>query len=649
MSTYQAIEPAKLDWLERTPKSHDFEDVYFSTDGGLDESRYVFLQANKLPERWQGRASFSIAETGFGTGLNFLATVEAWLAHSETEAVLHYVSVEKHPLQRDDLGRALACWPALEKFSNELIQNYPELTPGYHRRSLFNGRVQLTLMLGDAEEMLGELHANIDTWYLDGFAPSKNPDMWSDRLFHHIARLSHEQTWFSTFSAAGVVRRGLQAVGFATEKLKGFGKKREMLRGQYQACALVQEQQPWFALKPQKSPNPTNKHAVVIGAGLAGATTAYALAQRGWQVQVLERHHAGAQEASGNHSGVVLPRLTATMNQEGQFYLASFLYATQWLNQLDRQLGHFGWHRSGVIQIEDDSYLEKLALLDLPSNIMEIIDQQRASSLAGTSIKTQALHYPLGAWLSPARLCQQLLKAHPNIQLITQANVVSLQQKDTQWQITTERGQHYAAPTVVLCSAYDTNTLLDQALPLNQSRGQLSYCENTPDNALLTPVCFDGYIIPSLDNLHCVGATYDRHSKCTDLLTGDEQKNLAALAQALPDFAQAKSRGGRVAFRTSSQDHLPIIGPMIDRTYYLNHYTHLKHGQPAHCYPPANYQANLYVNTGHGSRGLTTTPVAAEFIANLINNEPASLPTSLQQCIHPGRFLVRQLRKGLAQ
>ncbi len=649
MRHYQPIESAKLDWLEDAPQSHEFEDIYFSTDGGLNESRYVFLQANHLPERWQGLDATTMAETGFGTGLNFLSTAQAWLTHSKPNAVLHYVSVEKHPLQRTDLQRALASWPTLKALSNELINHYPALTPGYHRRSLFNGRVQLTLMFGDAEIMLSELHAVVDTWYLDGFAPRKNPDMWSDKLFQHIARLSHDKTSFSTFTAAGIVRRGLQAVGFNIEKIKGFGKKREMLRGQFQACAIHQEPQPWFSLKSPTNPPSKDKQAIIIGAGLAGATTAYALAQRGWQVQVLERHEEAAQAASGNHSGVVLPRLTATMNHEGQFYLSCFLYATHWFNQLAQQHNDFAWHQSGVIQLEKVSHIKKLASLNLPAQVLAIVDKAQASAIAGTAINQSALHYPMGGWLSPARLCRKLLASHPNITLVTQADVSSLKQQGGQWQIDTKQGQHYAAPTVVLCNAYETNCLLAQQLPLNKSRGQLSYCNSQPSKTLNTPVCFDGYIIPSLDNTHCVGATYDRHNESTELHLGDEQKNLAALAQSLTEYSHLKASGGRVAFRTTSQDHLPIVGPAINASFFRQHYQSLKHGKPARHYPLAQYQPHLFINTGHGSRGLTSTPLAAEFIANLLNDEPIALPKSLQQCIHSGRFLIRQLRKGLIE
>ncbi|MCP4375390.1 MAG: tRNA (5-methylaminomethyl-2-thiouridine)(34)-methyltransferase MnmD, partial [bacterium] len=246
MSHYRPIRTADIDWRDEGPFCQKHGDIYFSADGGQQETEYVFLQGNRLVERWRTSQRFTIAETGFGTGLNFLVTAQAWLEQAPREARLHFISVESTPLKLADLKRAQGRWPQLEEVADELQQHYPPLCHGHHQRSLFAGRVELTLMLGDAIEMYADLDCAVDAWYLDGFAPGKNPDMWDQDLFRQVARLSHQTTTFATFTAAGAVRRGLETVGFETQRPRGFGRKRNMLTGTMARPPAIESGQPWF-------------------------------------------------------------------------------------------------------------------------------------------------------------------------------------------------------------------------------------------------------------------------------------------------------------------------------------------------------------------------------------------------------------------
>ena len=229
------IEPAELTWDDRgEPRNTRFDDKYFSTDDGLDEVRYLFITNNGLPERWRGRQRFTIGETGFGTGLNFLATWALWRERAEPGATLHFISVERYPLSRDDLERAHRRWPELEPSASELRKQWPALTPGEHRLELDGGRVALTLLLGVAVECYGALERpddGVEAWYLDGFGPSANPAMWSEPLFRELARLSAPGATLGTFTIAGFVRRGLEAAGFRVSKIPGHGRKKQMLHG----------------------------------------------------------------------------------------------------------------------------------------------------------------------------------------------------------------------------------------------------------------------------------------------------------------------------------------------------------------------------------------------------------------------------------
>lgn len=354
LNSYRLDSP-KLDWsAEGAPISSEFDDVYFDKESGLEETRYVFLKHNRLVERWSSMTQrhFVIAETGFGTGLNFLCAWQSFMESAPKDAQLHFISVEKFPMSKAALGSALKMWPSLTAFSDELLAVYPELCHGLHRMSLANGRIQLSLWFGEAEQGFASLDADVDAWFLDGFAPSKNPEMWSDKLFHHIHRLSHQGTTFATFTAAGIVRRGLQQVGFEVRKVKGFGHKREMAIGQFEQPTpslpeRMSQGQAWFNVR-QDTPAPIGR-VLVVGSGLSGAHTAFALAQQGVEVTVWEQEDRIANHASGNPQGMLYPKLAAQDTPLNRFYLSGFLQAAALYQTLDSE-GKF-WRQTGLLQI----------------------------------------------------------------------------------------------------------------------------------------------------------------------------------------------------------------------------------------------------------------------------------------------------------
>jgi tRNA U34 5-methylaminomethyl-2-thiouridine-forming methyltransferase MnmC len=226
-----------LEWRDGQPYSTQFQDIYFSSDDGLAETDYVFLQGNNLPKRFQqldlNSSEFIIIETGFGTGLNFLCAAKLWLELTPVNARLHFISTEKYPLSLPDIAAAHSLWPCLKVLSQEFLLSYPTLLDAKLTANLLDGRVQITLLIGDANTTLKDLTIKADAWFLDGFAPAKNPDMWQVELFSQMTRLSNPGTTFATFTSAGTVRRSLQTAGFSVTKQPGFGKKREMLIGQY--------------------------------------------------------------------------------------------------------------------------------------------------------------------------------------------------------------------------------------------------------------------------------------------------------------------------------------------------------------------------------------------------------------------------------
>src|SRR5690606_11040603 len=346
------VHNAQLDWDEHgQPLSRSYGDVYFSRANGLEETRHVFLAHNRIIERCQALPAggrLIIGETGFGTGLNFLCAWQAFAEHAPQDARLHFVSVEKFPLTQADLQRALALWPELAPYAAQLLAQYRAIHPGFQRLLLDGGRVVLTLMVGDVLECLPQLDARVDAWFLDGFAPSKNPEMWTDALFTELARLSAPGATLATFTSAGFVRRGLIAAGFAVVRVKGFGHKREMLAGPFQAQQM-QRAVPWFA----RPALPTGeRQAVVIGAGLAGCATAASLAPPGWRVALLGRRDDVGREASGSPQGVLYPKLSPHGTALSRLSVAGLGHPRRLLERLQRGID---WDACGVLPLAFDA------------------------------------------------------------------------------------------------------------------------------------------------------------------------------------------------------------------------------------------------------------------------------------------------------
>ena len=228
------IEPARLTFnTDGLPVSEVYGDVYHSAAGAHAQARHVFLAGNGLPERWHGRERFVVLETGFGLGLNFLATWLAWQEDERRCRTLHFISLEKHPLQVADLARAQAAWPQLAALADELRRQWPRHFVGTHELAFAGGQVRLTLAFGDARETLPTLAAPVDVFFLDGFSPARNPELWSPELFRSLAPLAVDGATLATWSVAGSVRRALAAAGFTLERRPGFANKRQMLVGRY--------------------------------------------------------------------------------------------------------------------------------------------------------------------------------------------------------------------------------------------------------------------------------------------------------------------------------------------------------------------------------------------------------------------------------
>ena len=663
-SPWRGVTPAALHWSESgSPLSDTFDDIYYSQDNGVEESQHVYLQGNGLPQRWQrhSRNHFCIGETGFGTGLNFLVTWQAWRESPEPRPDLHYLSIEKHPLTRQDLARALNVWPALATLAQPLLAAYPALLAGQHRVLLDDGRVRLDLWWEDAADALPDLASRaqplVDAWYLDGFSPSCNPSMWTTQLLQAAATLCRPGASFGTFTAAGDVRRKLTDAGFTVDKVAGYGRKRDCLRGVIDVKAALPsdtKRSPWDI--PDKT-LVRPKHVIVLGGGLAGCATAAALARRGMSVTLLERSTlAGA--GSGNDQGVLYTRLSRKHSALADFALQSFQFASTFYRRMFL-MGELIPQRDGDLcgsfQQSDDAK-EMAALSDALTGLEElaqILDATAASGLLGIDQPSAGYWYPGSGWLRPGAVCRSLLM-HDNIEVMENCGEVTLHREGGQW-LALAKGQTLASASCAVVAAGTETTSMSQLnwLPLQTIRGQITQLPTARAfSTLRAALCHQGYIAPAWEGTHSIGATFNIGDDDPALRTSDHSDNLAKLADAVPscrDELQSFDTGalkGRVGFRCASPDYLPTVGPAPDADQFLNDFGALRKNAKHLIERRGSYLPGLYLNAAHGSRGLTSTPIAAELLASMICQEPLPFSRTLSRALSPARFIIRDLSRN---
>jgi tRNA 5-methylaminomethyl-2-thiouridine biosynthesis bifunctional protein len=579
----EALVRARLAFQEGTPYSEDYGDVYHSAAGGAAQAEHVFLKGNDLPGRWAGRPRFVILETGFGLGLNFLDTWRAWKRDPARCARLHYVAIEKHPFSREDL-QVLHERLGFEEAA-ELHSHWPVLVPGAHRLELDGGKVVLTLFLADVA-IARDLRLQADAFYLDGFAPAKNPEMWTPQLLRSLSRLAAPGATAATWSVARSVRTALEATGFAVEKRPGFGHKKEML-----VARLVRE---------GATPAPPERRAAVVGAGIAGAAVCERLCARGWEVELYERHAEPAQEASGNHAGTFHPIVTPDDSVFARLTRAAFLYSIEKFKKLNVR-----WDPCGVLQLARDAKEEssQRSALGLPPEYAQYVRREEASAHAGVPVAAPGLWFPQAGWIQPRSLvdallgeCGTRLRVHFGRELSKLPN-----------------------GTVILANSAEAPKLV--AVPhlrLRKVRGQATYVRAEDIDAPHVVVLRGGMVLPPVDGLCVIGASYDIDDEDAAPRAESDAGNIERLMGILAT-TKPTPVGNRVAFRSVTPDRLPVAGEIS----------------------PGVYGAFAY-----GSRGLIWAALAAEVIASRLEGEPLPLEGKLADAMDPLRFSRRARSRG---
>ncbi|GAA0748611.1 FAD-dependent 5-carboxymethylaminomethyl-2-thiouridine(34) oxidoreductase MnmC [Ideonella azotifigens] len=648
----------------------DFGDAYHARLGAWQQARHVFLAGNDLPARWQRRTRFVILETGFGLGNNFLATWAAWREDPARCDQLVFLSVEKHPARREDLAQAHAACPQ-PALAAELLAQWPPATPDMHTLSFEQGRVQLLLALGDVATWMSEWVALVDAFYLDGFSPANNPAMWEPALWRQCSRLGTADTTLATWTWARPVRDGLSAAGFVPERRPGFGTKRDMLSARRRplpdapARLLAPPPGRRGAALPPRSARPAQ--ALVIGAGLAGASAAAALARQGLQVTVLERQPAPASETSGNAAGLFHGVLHPQDGAHAQLLRAAALRATQVLAPLVAS-GQLPGQADGLLRTGSDEQdlPAMLAMAEhqgLPAAYVQALSTAQASALAQLALPGPGWWYPGGGWVDPAALVRHWL-ATPGVTLRTGQAVARLSRQDARWHAQDMPGQSLAeADVVVLAGAADALPLLapwtdHTSWTLNRRRGQVTQLDRQQAAALglaapAHPVASGAYLLDLGPNGLLCGATNqlsDDADRDASPRAVDHLANLAQLDRLLGREASdtevamreqmAPTLGGRVGWRLTADDRMPVTGPVPLPAELLVGHRRLEQPRQVPRVP------GLYLLTALGSRGITLSPLLGEVLAAWITGAPVPLSSSLLDAIDPARFVARAARRG---
>jgi tRNA 5-methylaminomethyl-2-thiouridine biosynthesis bifunctional protein len=611
-NAFDPIRHARITWNGPTPASSHYLDSYWMPNQALAESAQIYLEANHLPARFKAlpaQSLFVIGETGFGSGLNVLLAARCFLDHAHPDARLDMFSVELHPLTPSDLARAQPDEQSLKAFSDALLKAYPPPVAGHHVIWL-HPRIRLILMIGNAQDCWKNCAARVDAWFLDGFSPARNPQMWTEELLQTVFNRSNDGATFGTFTAAGAVRRGLAQAGFSVQRLPGFGDKRHRLVGQ----------------KPGQSPRREVRagHAVVAGAGLAGCTTARALADRGWTVTVIDPSGV-AGGASGNLAGIVHSSASAHMTAQNRFYQLALVHALATFRRLDFPATPEQGRLNDVIQIAAD---ERMA-----AKIDKAMSAGTWPEELLTRLDESSIIFHGSGFVRPNDWCNHLLR-HASIE-VKRERLTGFE-RNKAVVVQTDESLGFDADILVLALANAVKQFPSlKWLPLKAIRGQVSYVHSTAiSEQWERAICHAGYLTPALDGLHCVGAPFDLHETQTEPRSDDDRTNLEQLREHLPEHWQAlggpaiKVAGQRAAVRCQTPDFLPLAGPLPD-----------PRSNPHEIVP------SVYLNIAHGSRGLTHTPLCADLIADQASGLSPFPDHELIDALAPERFVLRKRRR----
>ncbi len=677
------IFPANIEWQtddtgNKVPVSGEFGDVYFSHADGLAESRHVFLQNNQLPERLANLAvkqCFTIAELGFGTGLNLLATWQLWrqlrATHSHlASARLHFITTEKHPIPLSDLTQILSLWaqraPELAVLIEQFLASYPPLIAGCHRLNFIEDNLTLDTWLGDASDSLASLgfesairRPYIDAWFLDGFAPSCNETLWATSIFSQMQRLSRAGTTAATYSCAGIVKRGLQSQGFMIKKVKGFGRKREMLRAVMNEMSSLNEPISDLSnemLLSSYSNESTTNHMIVIGAGVAGLMTAWTLANRGIKVTILDKS-APLSGASGNPRALLAPNMTPIHHVYEHLHSIGYLYSGRLYRYFNTQAAI----QKTPLILEQTATLDLLVktnigteqIADYPNSMATTISTEAANAISGLKNKdlTANLYLPQAGLVNPQAL-KTVILVHPNI-TYQQLSITVIEENTDGVTVTgnkSDKNDSQATSTiiadhVVICAAYESHQLDKRIVQCRTIRGQLSWFTPTAeqlDKLPKIPLKYSGYCasfigqrgdatlnaISENQPQFLLGASFVDGDAHIDIRSEENQQNYDKLLEDFPELSSVLPNDistwqARAGIRTQTIDYHPLVGLLAQ-------------------------SKRLWTLSAMGAKGYALAPICAEALADMMLGCFTPLSSAMLARLSPNRARLHKAHNNVS-
>ncbi len=522
--------------------------------------------------------------------------------------------------------------------TEDFLPFYKQISSGYNQISFEKENLDLILIIGDIAEVIESFHAKIDTWYLDGFSPSKNPEMWTKEIFAFMKKNSKAGATFSTYSTAGFVREGLADAGFVVEKATGFGNKKHMLKG---IIPIIQQKipdKPWFRIPKFIS---SSKNAIIIGGGLAGTSIAFSLSQKGFNVTIIERENKIASGASGNPAGMFAPLLTGDESDLGQWNLTAYKAFINFLS-LHREQFPEMFRQIGVYQTansEEEMNLFKKAIENSQISSNDAILTKEESSFGG-------IFFPEGGWVSPIQLSQAYINLSKNkVKQILSTALIQIKKDNSHWKIFLDKGEILESEIVIIANSFDARDFVNGLDKIKKVRGQILYYPSQEFPGRIDSVILheDGYIIPNVNGMHIIGSTFDPYDSSIDLNLEHNVYLLQRIKKLFPEInpLDGKKMQGRVSFRAMSSDHLPMVGTIPDMVAFQKDYSDLWKANIYKDYPDGNYLPGLYLSCAHGSKGILNSFLAANIITSLLTNDSMPISSTLLEKINPARFSIQ--------
>lgn len=581
-----------------------YNDIYFDKLNGIKESEHVYLNTNKLAEKFKKKQKFVIAELGFGVGLNFLLTWQLWKENKKTNASLTYISFENAPLSKKEISRVYKKIKNLDQYSNILLKNIPERYQSTHRIHFKSDNVNLILIYEDINSLLN-FNFRADTWFLDGFSPKKNKLAWTDKLFRQIYNFTNLDGSLSTFSVAGHIRRGLLKAGFKVSKVSGHGNKKEISY----AIKKNPDNSKLFKVNCYKSIGPV----AIIGSGISGASLAFALRKRNIECFVIDKSNEIGSGASGNKLAIQMPKLTTDNSPYGLLSLEAFLFSrklAQDLNAIPSSDGLVLIPSRDRDIIKYKKLLENNWPLELMDNYYEKLNILKYVNY---------IYMKSSGIVNNKKFIRNLIK---DVKFISKYNVKNITTaKDGLQTIVDEYGNKLKAKTVIWANGFEMINL-SQKVPINPISGQVTYLKaNELSSNLKINFSYGHHFSQAFRGYHQIGASFNRNTN-TNYKEFDQNANINAIPDFLTKnyFSDFKENKYRVSVRASTKDRMPFLGN-------LNSFMDIK-------------SENTYVLGGMGAWGFVYAPLYAELLVKKILNEQIVINKKVEKLLMIERLLV---------